>query len=45
MSGNQVHDRAASRCFTQEGGGAAVEPGEGTDGQVHDLWQVGGDVG
>ncbi len=31
--------RAASRRFTQgtiqEGGGAAVEPGEGTEGQVH----------
>ncbi len=31
--------RAASRRFTQsilqEGGGAEVEPGEGTEGQVH----------
>ncbi len=46
MSGNQIHDRAppppqraASRRFTQstiqEGGGAEVEPGEGTEGQVH----------
>ncbi len=45
MSGNQIHDRApppqrvASRRLTQstiqEGGGAEVEPGEGTEGQVH----------
>ncbi len=43
--GNQIRDRApppkraASRRFThgtiQEGGGADVEPGEGTEGQVH----------
>ncbi len=45
VSGNQIRDRApppqraASRRFTQsiiqEGGGAEVERGEGTEGQVH----------
>ncbi len=43
-NGNQIRDRAppqraAYRRFThgtiQEGGGAEVEPGEGTEGQVH----------
>ncbi len=44
VSGNQIRDRdppqrAAPRRLTQsiiqEGGGAEVEPGEGTEGQVH----------
>ncbi len=44
MSGNQIHDRAPppksgfqtlTQSVLQEGGGAEVEPGEGTEGQVH----------
>ncbi len=44
MSGNQIHDRAPpsksgfqtlTQSILQEGGGAEVEPDEGTEGQVH----------
>ncbi len=45
VSGNQIHDRAPpppksgfqmlTQSILQEGGGAEVEPGEGTEGQVH----------